>query len=100
MTDWQLKTIGLKPDTKRLVPGDRVQLGFCNGNSDNVQEHLWVRTSQVLWKGKYYFGVLEEDAKSIDGLYAVARVINRLAVSIDRANNHDQLAGLPCGGPG
>ena len=67
MTDWSLKTIGLTPDTKRLVPGDRVQLGFCTC-PNIVLEHLWVRTCQVLWNGKFYFGVLEQDAKSIEGL--------------------------------
>ena len=70
MADWQLKVIGLTPDTKRLTPGDRVQLGFCNGNSDIVQEHLWVRTSQVLWGGKFYRGVTETNAVSIEGLKA------------------------------
>ena len=68
MVNWQLKHIGLTPYTKRLVPGDRVQLGFCKNKTGIVQEHLWVRTCQVLWEGKFYFGVLEEDAKSIEGL--------------------------------
>jgi len=67
MADWQLATIGLTPDTKRLVPGDLVQLGFCTC-PNIVLEHIWVRTLQVLWEGKFYFGVLEEDAKRIDGL--------------------------------
>ena len=69
MTDWQLATIGLTPNTERLVPGDRVQLGFCTC-PNIVREHLWVRTFQVLWQGKFYFGVLEDDAKSIHGLKA------------------------------
>ena len=70
MADWHLKTIGLTPDMKRLTPGDRVQLGFCNGTSDVVREHLWVRVSQVLWGGKVYCGVTETDAASIEGLEA------------------------------
>ena len=70
MTDWQLKTIELTPDAKRLVPGDRAQLAFCVNNTAIVREHIWVRTCQVLWNGKFYFGVLEEDAKSIEGLTA------------------------------
>ncbi len=68
MTDWQLKTIELTPDTTRLMPGDRVQLGFCLNNSNIVLEHLWVRVGQALWGGKFYFGALEQDSKSIDGL--------------------------------
>ena len=67
MTDWQLKTIELTPDTKPLASGDRVQLGFCT-YPNIVLEHIWVRTCQVLWDGKFYFGILEEDAKTIDGL--------------------------------
>ncbi len=74
MTDWQLKTIELTPDTNRLVPGDRVQLGFCVNNNAIVREHIWVRTCQVLWQGDCYFGVLEHDAKSIKGLTAGQRV--------------------------
>ena len=70
MTNWQLKTIGLTPNTRRLLPGDRVQLGFCTSNTAIVREHIWVRTCQMLWNGKFYFGVLEEDAKSIEGLKA------------------------------
>ena len=70
MADWKLKVIELTPDKKRLTPGDRVQLGFCNGNSNIVQEHLWVRIFQVLWNGKFYLAVLETDAVSIDGLRA------------------------------
>ena len=73
MTDRQLKTIELTPDTDRLVPGDRVQLGFCTC-PNIVLEHLWVRTCQMLWNGKFYFGVLEEDAKCIEGLKAGQRV--------------------------
>ena len=70
MADWQLKVIGMTPSTKCLTPGARVQLGFCNVNSNIVTEHLWVRTSQVMWAGKFYFGALEEDAKHIEGLKA------------------------------
>ncbi len=58
MTNWTLKSIGLTPYTKRLTPGDL------------VQEHIWVRTCQVLWDGKFYFGILEDDAKTIEGLKA------------------------------
>ncbi len=74
MTEWHLKTIELTPDTKRLTPGDRVQLGFCNGNSNIVQEHLWVRIFARLWNGKFYMGSLETDAASIDGLKAGQQV--------------------------
>ncbi len=70
MTEWHLKTIGLTPDTRRLTPGDRVQLGFCTDCSGIVREHLWVRTCNVLWDGKFYFGILEDDAKRIEGLKA------------------------------
>ncbi len=69
MTKWQLKTIGLTPDTKRLTPGDRVQLGFCTC-PNIVLEHLWVRIFAAPWAGKFYLAVLETDAVSIDGLRA------------------------------
>lgn len=67
MGDRQLKTIELTPHKKRLIPGDRVQLGFCKNNTGIVHEHLWVRIFAAP-RGKFYFGTVETDAASIDGL--------------------------------
>ena len=93
MTDWQLATIGLTPDTKRLVPGDRVQLGFCTC-PNIVLEHIWVRTLQVLWGAKFYFGVLEEDAKRIDGLKA-GQSVTFWPEHVARVKRRERLASMP-----
>ena len=64
MRDYSLKRIELPQDDEPIVPGDRVELGFCRKDTAIVREFLWVRTFSSLHGGRVCIGILESDAKT------------------------------------
>ena len=66
MADYSLKRIELSRSDETIVPGDRVELGFCHKDTSIVQKFLWVRTFSSLHGGRVCIGILESDANTFD----------------------------------